>query len=441
MKYRSVLLLSSLIISPSSFGSDVKAPQQQNIYSKDKRAQDLSAAKKQMDDATLKKLTKRSEGRKAQKIGGDILDATKVVDDLLFNAPLSIKQHYATTAVAVLNTVVTGIGLGIRAYGRRKEAMQSIVSANEQILEAASRSFEKVEALNTELEALLGPKTIAIAIEKNQDPTLSKSQKLINLLAPRNYINTFNKFTDALYITDNKAERWEKIKKITKDLQEEQARYDDYIALLQIKFLEKMVMTFHLEENKYENLAAKGKSENPGGYIKKLEDSIEPLTEAIKITEQKIADLKEAPAAKDGLLNRLKKTVGKDDGTKRAKILKSLEEERDNYVKQKESVMDDIEYYKNSKTDSNAIKTGRDELLKKIADIKGRKAQKISIEDLQNTIEDLRNQILKLQNKNAPTGDVIKDLGALRGQLQILQSDVDRLKASRNPVQPYKATR
>lgn len=396
MNYKLFLLVTALSIIGTSYPQKVMASQDSTITTLKSRGKALDNQKKEQDTETTERIEKRSKGRQLQRIGGKMVEVTNSISDLIKEAPLSIQQQNPTTAVAILNRVVTGVGVTIRALGRRKEALQAIMSANEQIIEAAAKTYEKIEALSSTLETLIGPKTFINAAREVQSSDLSKGQKILTMLSPSNYINTFNKFTDDLYITDNKAKRWEEIKRVNKELQEEQSRYDDYIALLQIKFLEKMIMALHLNQNK-------------DAYLNKLDESVKTIDEALNITNAKIEALDATPA-KSGVLNKLKKVVGKDQDTQIAKERAALINERAKYIKQKESTLQEIKHYQELKTEPSSIKQERDDLVKKISEIKGRREAKVDLNDLKNEISELKGLLQSIQNdveslkKTRPSG-------------------------------------
>jgi hypothetical protein len=377
---------------PIAFGQAADIPGQPRLSASDARAQALQTQKKALTPSAQERLTERAKGREIQESAQVGVDITGDINSALSRLPLIIRQQHPTTVIAVLTQVIRGVSVGIRAVGRRKEALQAIETIDEQILEAATQSYEKIVALSQKMEDLMGRKTIGQAIEEVTSLEvasldLRKSKKILNLLNPSNYLNTFSDFTDDLYITVNKAERWEKIKQLSKDLKEEQDRFDDYIALLQIKLLEKMMMTFHLEKNK-------------DAYVLKLQESLKTIEAAIALTDSKINDLNNKQPAKAGILNRLKKAVGKDaTEVQQAKTVTSLKDERQNYIKQKEDVQEKIKTYQEMPVNPDTLKKGREELQQKIKEIQSRRAAKFSPEDLANALIDLKAQIQGIQKE------------------------------------------
>lgn len=361
-----------------------------------------------VDEETRKRMETRAKARVVQDRAGTVIDKTNMVKEIIARAPLSIQQQNPTTVVAIVNNVIWGVSIGVRALARRKEAMQGILSTNEQILEATAKSYEKIEALTKSLEELLGQKTIMSALKDTQSSDLTRGQKILGLLTPTNYLNTFNKFTDSLYITTNKAETWEQIKNTSKALKEEQARFDDYIALMRIKLLEKIMMSFHLMENFDKQKTVVKGQQNTGGYKEKLDESIRTIDAAIAITDQKINDLKGQQPAKGGVLNRLKKTVGKDDETQNTKAITALMAERAQYVKQKEEVQSQIAQHQDTKLDPAEIQQERDKIKAQIDEIQATRVSKTNPEELG------------------------QEMVALKNQLKDLQADIETLKGSRS---------
>jgi hypothetical protein len=388
-------------MTPIAFGQAADASGKPSVYAPDARAQALQTQKKALDAPTQERGEERSAGRAIQKSAQAGVDITGGINSALSRLPLIIRQQHPTTVIAVLTQVIRGVSVGIRAVGRRKEALQAIETIDEQILEAATQSYEKIVALSQKMENLLGRKTIGQAIEEVTSLEvasldLRKSKKILSLFNPSNYLNTFHDFTDDLYITVNKAERWEKIKQLSKDLKEEQERFDDYIALLQIKLLEKMMMAFHLDENK-------------DAYILKLQESMKAIEAAIALTDSQINDLTSQQPAKGGILNRLKKAVGKDNtGAQQAKMIANLKDERQKYIKQKEDIQEKIKDYQKMAVNPDAIKRGREELQQKIKEIQLKRAINFNPEELADSVIDLK------------------------AQIQGIQKEVDSLKASRS---------
>jgi hypothetical protein len=417
----------------SSIGRDTGTPpntstqqidpktQKQKLIAQKKKAQKavLEAQKAKLkapqmeaiDEEARKRMETRAKARVVQDRSGTLIDKTNMVKEIIASAPLSIQQQNPTTVVAIVNNVVWGVSVGVRAIARRKEAMQAILSANEQILEAAAKSYEKIEKLTNSLEELLGQKTIMSALQDIQSSELTRSQKILGLLTPTHYLNTFHKFTDSLYITTNKAETWEQIKNTSKALKEEQIRFDDYIALLKIKLLEKEMMSFHLMENFDQQKKIVKDQQNIGGYKDKLAESAQTLDAAIAITDKKIKDLKSQQPANGGLLNRLKKTVGKDDETLNMKAITALMAERTQYVKQKEDVQRQVAQHQEMKLDPAEIKQERDKIKAQIDEIQATRVSKTDPEELGQEIMALRNQVKDLQ----------ADIATLKGSRSVPQ--------------------
>ncbi|MBM3633404.1 MAG: hypothetical protein FJX03_06870 [Alphaproteobacteria bacterium] len=397
MNTRLFIWLTTVFGTSSILGAQPTGPS--NIYDKDARNQILQAQKQNTDVATQQRIDTRAKGREIQAKADVVVNVTNEIQDLIRKAPLSIQQQNATTVVAVLNQVVQGAGVLFRAYGRRKEALQTIMGTNEQILEAAIKSYEKIQAQSVILEKLIGPTTIQSAMKKAQNLTGNKSQIISGLLNPANYLNTFVAFTDSLLITDNKADRWEKIKLASKSLSEEQSRFDDYIALLELKVLENMMMEYHRIENFNTVKNPNKNQENPQGYINILKTSFATLGEAIRITDQKILALKADPP-KGNVLNKFKKVVGKDSQTLNNQTLSALTAEREKYVKQKQDLEDKIAYYQDQSTtlDPKKIAEGKANTLAQIKSIQMARVSKANLNDLVQQVVQLTNQVTQLQN-------------------------------------------
>jgi hypothetical protein len=391
------IFLITVFSASSIFGAQIATPS--NIHDKDARNRLLQAQKQNTDAATQQRLDTRAKGREIQAKADIVVNVTNEIQDMIRKAPLSIQQQNATTVVAVLNQVVQGVGVLFRAYGRRKEALQAIMATNEQILEAAIKSYEKIQAQSLILEKLIGPTTIQSAMKKAQNLTGNKSQIISGLLNPANYLNTFVAFTDSLLITDNKADRWEKIKMSSKSLSEEQSRFDDYIALLELKVLENMMMEYHRIENFNAVKNPHKNQENPQGYINILKTSFATVGEAIRITDQKILALKADPP-KGSVLNKFKKVVGKDSQTLNNQTLSALTAEREKYVKQKQDLEDKIAYYQDQSTtlDPKQIAEGKANTLAQIKSIQMARVSKANLNDLVQQVVQLTNQVTQLQN-------------------------------------------
>ena len=427
VRHKLFFLLTSIFCLSTALAAESSTIKPARIYDQGKRSQILGKTTELQDEATQQRVGKRAKARVSQEMGGKIVQATDEFDELFFRyAPLSIKQHPASTFVSIISSVVGVVGVGLRAHGRRKEALENLISANEQILEAASKSFEKIAALSKTLTDLIGPKTIKEAHQENQASELDMGKKILNLFSPSNFINTFNNFTDDLYITDNKADRWEKIKHVLNDLKKEEATFDDYIALLQIKLLERELMELH----KFKNWVTT--KEGKTGYIGKIQESSNTIHRAIEITNEKIKPLKEKieqlklEPPKKGVLSRIKKITSKDSDARDANILEkennialfknmldattldtktlesileNLEAERNKYINQEKQIDLEKTKYTEIKLDTKEIETRQKDIVKQIAAIKGRKAEKASLEDLAGEMGLMKNQIEDLQKR------------------------------------------
>lgn len=356
----------------------------QAIYNQDQRAQILQDQKKQQNETIQKNLSQRSEGRKIQSVGGDIVDVTSKIDGLLDHLPNKIKDFPATTVLSVLNRVANVVGRGVVAYGRRQEGLKAIINTDEQILEESMRSFEKIKLLSRTLADLLGQKTLMDAVQENKDSDATLGRKTLNLLAPSNFMNTFNQFTDNFYITDNKRARWAQVKKAAQDLREEEAVFDDYMAILQIKFLEKMIMVLHRQQNK-------------DVYLKKIEESLEVLNQALRNVGQKINDL-HREENKGGMINRLKKAVGRDKESQNQSKIADLLLEKKKYEQEREATEKERNTYQTMSVNEDALNKAREELKAKILDIKGRKPAQLTLENMMEEIETLKTKLQDMEN-------------------------------------------
>lgn len=222
-----------------------------------------------------------------------------------------------------------------------------------------------------------------MAYEENKSSDMSAPKKLLNLFTPMHYFNTFQKITDDLYITENKAIRWEKIKATQKELQEEQERFDDYIALMQIKVLEKLIMGLHNVQNKH-------------AVIPKLQEYLTTTNKAIDLTQAKIDSLMKQQPDK-GLLNTLKKTVGKNSTTQRNQELANLTTELQKYQARKAELKDQIKQLTLSSNTSDDINNQRESLKKQIAEINLKRTKKLKPEDLAQVLSGLQDQVNQLE--------------------------------------------
>lgn len=386
MNTRLIFLVTAFSVSTPVLGTD----------SLTKRFQSLEQQKQKATSQEQKKLEERSKGRDIQQKAGVVINTTDDIDQFIQKLPLVAQRQYPTVAARILNKVVNVVGVGVRAYGRRKEALQAITGTSEQVLEAATQSYETIKDLSTKLSELLGDKTLKKALEENRSSEdMTIGQRALNLFAPSNFLNTFNQFTDRLYITDNKATRWTKIKETAKALKEEEETFDDYIAMLQIKFLEKLIMHLHLQTNKDKYIQGLQRVDHNLETGKPEGGALAALDTAIDITNQKIQDLTEEASGKKTGFARLKQKVGKG---KNEKALQVLKEEREKYVRQKEDLLQEIKIYQNTQSTPEDIKRQRAELMQKISEIKGRKLIKATPEELKDEINDLKRQVQNLQN-------------------------------------------
>jgi hypothetical protein len=111
------------------------------------------------------------------------------------------------------------------------------------------------------------------------------------------------------------------------------------MAMMEIKILERQIMSLHLQEN-------------ADKYVPKLQESLTTIIAAITAMDGKISALKSQQPQIGGLINRLKKTVGKDAETQNAKALVKMMDEREGYIKQKTDVEAQIKQYQEMSVDS-----------------------------------------------------------------------------------------
>jgi hypothetical protein len=411
-----------IFLQQATSSSDVSKPV---VSNKQFRKETLKAQTKEMEGDAQKRLKKRAQGRVIQDTSQVAVEASDKISMYMSKLPLSVQQHSASTAIAIINKVVWGAGTAVRALGRRQEAIQSVLSTNEQILEAATKTYENIQKLTDTLEGLLHPKTIIEAVKDLPSSNISKKDKILNLLKPQNYINTFDKFTDNLYITTNKADQWETVKTTAKSIIEEEKRFDDYMAILQIKVLEKQLMNLHKLENFHSTKDPKTKQQtaNPG-YKAKLENDISTIEQAITATELKERALSGIQPSSGGLMNKLKKTMGKDEKAQQEKELAKLRDALSQYHKQKSDIETELGQFQSMSTDS--IDEDRKKLIEEIEQIKRSNTAKLNPEELVDQINDLKKEIanLKTQFENlkgqdqttlAPSNDGKKSKEAKKG--------------------------
>jgi hypothetical protein len=393
MTYRLSLLLTSVVFISSTWGSLPRSTPQSY---EGQRKQALNLQINQEDEDTRESLKKRADARVLQERAQYGVDASNQISKLLEKLPLSVKEHPASTVATVVNKLALGVSLGVRALGRWREAAQQILSTNEQVLEASIKSYEKIESLSATLKEMLGPKTVIYAFKELPSSEKSNGEKILDLLRPRNYINTFTKFTDATYLT-KKADRWEQVKKTADTLRDEEKRFDDYIAMLQVKILERQIMNLHKLEN-FAGSKTSSATQVPG-YQEKLVERIAVIKAAIDANDKKIRALSGIQSQTGGITNRLKKVVGKDDESQRTKELTKLNTEKAQYVKQLSEVQAEQESLASSSMTSEEIKTERELLKGMIEEIKGRRVAGLSVEELGDAINDMQKQITSLQNQ------------------------------------------
>lgn len=396
MNYRFFPVIISILFTSSALGS----PPPASLTYNDQRQQALKIQKGQTDADTRQRLKKRADARVLQERAQYAVEATTVVDHLLQKLPLTVKEHPASTVAVVINKLAFGISLGVRAIGRWREAAQQVLSTNEQVLEAAVKSYERIESLSATLKDMLGPKTVIDAFKELPSSRKSTADKVLDLFRPQNYLNTFTKFTDATYIS-NKADRWEQVKKTSELLIDEEKRFDDYIAMLQIKILERQIMNLHKLENFTAAKNGSKTSSNPQtpGYKAKLEERITIVKAAIDATDKKIRALSGIKNPTGGLTNRLKKVVGKDDESQRVKEIAKLNAEKAQYVKQMSEVQAELDALSTTSLSPDEIKDERELLRSMIEEVKGRRMPVQTLDDVNDTLRDIQKQINSIQEQ------------------------------------------
>lgn len=358
----------------------------------------------QSDVQTQNNLKKRAYGRKiesyAQK-GNNLVDKAQA---LVVQSPFAFQASQGGTAVSVTTAIVRAVSLGLGIYGRRQQDVVKIVTADEQILEAATKSQERIQLLTENLENLLGQKTIIDAINnlKNKDKT--KTEKLLGLLNPDVYINTLNNFTDDAYITNNKLERWQSVKQTAKELEEEKKILDDYIALFQIKFLEQEMMRFHKIQYYLPYQDAEGNT--MPGYKAKLEEDIQATKEGFRLLELKLNNLPALPGKND-LFGRAKASLGHDKYYARKQLIESLSgqaQEYRNHITNIQQEMQDIETFLSQPDWLQQIDQERSQILKL--------KEEVSLRRLEHTKDDVVGKAIN---------DLTKENQQLKADMEILK--------------------
>jgi DNA repair exonuclease SbcCD ATPase subunit len=175
---------------------------------------------------------------------------------------------------------------------------------------------------------------------------------------------------------------------------------------LQIKFLENMIMSLHLVQNK-------------DAYMKKLSESVTALNAAINLNDKKIQDLN--LPNQGGVVNKIKKVMGKDEETKYLKERQALYAERQNYINKRTSIFEEMKALQSNKTDAGTIQQERNELITKISQIKGRRQATTNLDDIRNEINSLKAQIQNVQT----------DLASLKGSGPMIQQPLRPLQTTR----------
>lgn len=242
---------------------------------KEKDIKDLIGAQKTLEDVLQNDASginqrrfKASEGRALQALGEEVSELSESYSEFFGDAPKMLSKipdpHAAIVgsgAMSILSAIKWGgraIGMALAAVGRYKETAQKILSVNEQIVEAAQQSFERIEdltdALNEKVEHITLPKLANS--DKQHGPAKSFRKKVKLALSPGTWENTVKEILDKTYFTDFKSKTGKEIKIIQDQLMVERTTFEDYIRLLQIRILEESIKNIQKLLNKKATLEA-----------------------------------------------------------------------------------------------------------------------------------------------------------------------------------------
>lgn len=199
------------------------------------------------NEGARKRVKKRSEGRDIQRKGEELQKTMEKVEKpfsyagtiVSVGAAASGDPHAKMAAAAFRLSLIAikelgeGIAKIITITGRYQERSQEILSNAEILLEEIQKSIDKKERLEKSLKELL-------SVEKSIEPSQSSSRlKQLSKGASAVVKSAEIKVRQATdVITNDKAERGEKIKGIQAELKVENENYAENIRLLQILLLQ-----------------------------------------------------------------------------------------------------------------------------------------------------------------------------------------------------------
>lgn len=233
---------------------------------KDSFAQERLGTEKTLQEVLEKDTTgmakrryKASQGRSKQVTGETIQQTTTEIGDAL-EAPVALVKKATNSPIAgiLVSTIKYGggtIGTVLTALGRYEERTQKIFSANEQLVDGAQKSFEKIEVLTEEIQELVEYRTLSETTQsrqKNKDVSVKKRIK--RSLSPSTWKNTVEHLLDKTYFTDFKSQRAEDIKALQIQLKQEKDHFEEIIRLLQIKLLQDSLKDIEKRLNKEQTL-------------------------------------------------------------------------------------------------------------------------------------------------------------------------------------------
>lgn len=248
-----------------------------------KRDTDLKWLTENLTKEEAENIQKRSNARYYIDLGGKVQRYSDSMVAALNSLPQLGGAATGVTAgidpqaafVDLINKVGSLVARGLQAYGRYKASfVLEVISTNEQIVEGAQKSYEEIQKIQSEINDLLGFKKEDIKIRRFKD------------LFSKRVFKNIDEFTDKMYLTNNKEERGERINALLKTLKEEKSTFNNYVATLNIKYLETQLMKIHKIKNRQK-------------YVEGLSRNLTELEKFIEVFQKSVDELEKSKDKKD----------------------------------------------------------------------------------------------------------------------------------------------
>ncbi|MBM3468608.1 MAG: hypothetical protein FJX71_04160 [Alphaproteobacteria bacterium] len=286
----------------------------------------------------------RQQGQMLQKIAPKIETSVKAATKVAGIIPqivMKINEPEAkAVAIGLKATLVTIEVMGIAAsriilaVGRYKERSQAFLTTNEILINQTVAALRTYEDLVKQEQALLPP-------DQTEQPSEEQSKvgKAVGFImsTPTTLIRKVGDTTDALYLTDKKGERWEKLKILREKIIHAISVAEDYVRTLQIKLLQDSISYIDVLLKKDERIS------EINAFITSLNEQKLEITRKIAPADSKRPSSGTEKQLKDQLFT-INKNIAELEGERAT--LKSFNESPD------------------------SLKNDRDILIRKIEDIK-----------------------------------------------------------------------